>query len=133
PLPAFETLHLAPAGVPGLTVAQFAWRLALLTSALGDHPRRSMPVAFLLGCYLLGLPHNFGHTFHFDATLVIAMAILACSRAGDAWSLDAGLAGKKDLLVSGEYTWPIRAIWVAMALVFFAAGLAKLRHGGLEW
>jgi len=34
---------------------------------------------------------------------------------------------------SGEYTWPIRAIWVAVSLVFFAAGLAKLRYGGLAW
>jgi hypothetical protein len=133
PMPLFRALHLSPAGSTALDVIRQVWLLALAASAIGFHTRASMVVSFVLGTYLLGLPHNFGHTFHFDATLVIAMAILACSRAGDAWSLDAGLAGKKDLLVSGEYTWPIRAVWVAMALVFFAAGLAKLRHGGLEW
>jgi len=132
PLPAFQALHLAPADVRGLTVVQFAWRLALLTSALGYHARASMSAAFVLGFYLLGLPHNFGHTFHFDATLVIAMGILAVSRAGDAWSIDSAL-DRREVPPSGEYTWPIRAIWLAMSLVFFAAGLAKLRHGGLAW
>jgi hypothetical protein len=61
------------------------------------------------------------------------MGILACSRAGDAWSIDAWLKGGDDVQPSGEYTWPVRAIWVAMSLVFFAAGFAKMRYGGLEW
>ncbi len=34
---------------------------------------------------------------------------------------------------SGEYTWPIRAIWVVIALVFFSAGVSKLRTSGLAW
>jgi hypothetical protein len=34
---------------------------------------------------------------------------------------------------AGEYTWPVRTVWLLTALVFFAAGVAKLRHGGLEW
>ena len=133
PLPLFASLHLAPAGPAVLELVRQVWLVSLAGSAIGFHTRLSMVVAFLLGTYLLGLPHSFGHTFHFDATLVIAMGILACSRAGDAWSIDAAQAGKKSVAPSGEYTWPIRAIWVAMALVFFAAGLAKLRHGGLAW
>ena len=57
---------------------------------------------------------------------------MACSRAGDGWSLDARRRGGR-AAPGAEYTWPIRLVWVAMALVFFAAGVAKLRHGGLEW
>jgi len=133
PLPLFRALHLAPAGPVLLEGIRQVWLVSIAASAIGFHTRTSMVVAFLLGTYLLGLPHNFGHTFHFDATLVIAMGILACSRAGDAWSVDAAMTKRQDDAASGEYTWPIRAIWVAMALVFFAAGLAKLRHGGLEW
>lgn len=132
PLPVFDILRLRPAGPTTLDVLQLIWRLSLLTSAVGLHTRLSMWVAFALGFYLLGLPHNFGHTFHFDATLVIALGILACSRAGDAWSLDATFR-PQPRAVSGEYTWPVRAVWVAMALVFLAAGIAKLRYGGLEW
>ena len=131
PLPLFEALHLRPLGRDGLAIVQVVWRLALLTSAVGLQTRVSMWVAFALGFYLLGLPHNFGHTFHFDATLVVAMGVLACSRAGDAWSVDA-MRDRRTTAPSGEYTWPLRAIWVAMALVFLAAGLAKLRFGGLR-
>jgi hypothetical protein len=132
PLPVFDALHLTPLGPRTLAIAELAWRLSLLASAIGFLSQASMWVAFLLGFYLLGLPHNFGHTFHFDATLVIAMGVLACSRAGDAWSIDAA-RGEGRTTPSGDYTWPVRAIWVATALVFLAAGLAKLRHGGIDW
>jgi hypothetical protein len=132
PNPLFRVLHLTPFSTATLDLLQLGWRAALLCSAIGLGTAVSQWFAFLLGLYLLGLPHNFGHTFHFDALLVIAMGILACSRSGDAWSVDAALT-RAHPGPSGEYTWPLRAIWTAMALVFFAAGLAKLRHGGLEW
>jgi hypothetical protein len=132
PLPAFDILQLRPLSRHALEGAELVWRLSLLTSAIGFQTRASMWVAFGLGFYLLGLPHNFGHTFHFDATIVIAMGVLACSRAGDAWSVDTAI-GKRTPTISGDYTWPLRAIWVAMSAVFLAAGIAKLRIGGLEW
>jgi hypothetical protein len=94
-----------------------------------------MWVAAVLGLYLLGLPHNFGQTFHFDALLALTCVVLAFSRAADAWSIDA-LVGRTAPVPdgrSGEYTWPLRMIWVAMSLVFVAAGLAKARHSGLDW
>jgi hypothetical protein len=34
---------------------------------------------------------------------------------------------------SPEYRWPVRAVWLTLALVFGSAGFAKLRHGGLAW
>jgi hypothetical protein len=132
PLPAFNLLHLGPASAPALESLSTVWRIALILSAVGLFTRSSMIVSAVLGFYLLGLPHNFGHTYHFDALLVLALAIMAFSRAGDAWSIDA-LFSRPNVSPSAEYTWPIRMIWTAMALVFFAAGLAKLRHGGLEW
>jgi hypothetical protein len=133
PMPLFTALHLKAASPLILSLLETVWRLALALSAVGLFSRVSMMVAFVLSTYLLGLPHNFGQTYHFDALLVIAIGILACSRAGDAWSVDALLKGGDAPAPSGEYTWPIRMVWVAMALVFFAAGLAKLRYGGLEW
>jgi len=133
PLPLFTALHLRPLPPDTLGVLQVAWRIALVSSAVGLFTRASMMIAAVLGVYLLGLPHNFGQTYHFDALLVIAFGVLACSRAGDAWSIDAWRSGRRPPQPSGEYTWPIRAVWVAMSLVFFAAGLAKLRYGGLAW
>lgn len=35
--------------------------------------------------------------------------------------------------LSGEYRWPIRAVWVVMALIFFGAGFSKLRISGFQW
>jgi hypothetical protein len=133
PLPLFTILHLKPLSPDVLGALQVVWRVALVLSAVGLFTRISTIVASLLGAYLLGLPHNFGQTYHFDAVLVIAMCVLACSRAGDACSVDAWLRDDPGPKRSGEYTWPIRAIWVAISLVFFSAGIAKLRYGGLEW
>jgi len=133
PLPLFSVLHLKALSPDVLGVMQVVWRAALALSAVGLFTRTSTIVSTALGVYLLGLPHNFGQTYHFDAVLVIAMAVLACSRAGDACSIDASLRDGPRLTWSSEYTWPIRAIWVAVALVFFSAGLAKLRYGGLAW
>lgn len=130
-------------GIPAFSPAtigliQIVWKLSLALSAVGLLTRPAMVVAFALGTYLMGLPHNFGQVQHFDTLTVFAMAALAVSRAGDAVSLDATIRayrlGSGDAPPpSGEYTWPIRFVWVAMALAFGAAGISKWRHGGLEW
>jgi hypothetical protein len=134
PIPIFSALHLRAFSPLALSAAQTVWRTALLASAVGLFTNLSMAIAAATSFYLFGLPQNFGHTFHFDALLVITAVILACSRAGDAWSIDASIRPSPATRhASGEYTWPIRLIWVAMALVFFSAGLAKLRYGGLAW
>jgi hypothetical protein len=133
PLPAFKALGLHPLSVDSINVIQWVWRVALALSAIGLLSRVSMAVACVLGFYLLGLPHNFGHVYHFDALIVIAMLTLTCSRAGDAWSVDARRLRRAQPPPSGEYTWPIRLIWLSMAFVFVAAGLSKLRHGGIAW
>jgi hypothetical protein len=133
PIPLFDALHLRPIHPSAIRALEGFWRLSLALSAAGFASRVSMTVAALLGVYLLGLPHNFGQTYHFDALLVIAMGVFAVSRAGDAFSVDAWLKRGSRPEPSGEYTWPLRAICVAMSFVFLAAGLAKLRYGGLDW
>src|SRR5262249_15105867 len=86
PMPAFSALHLTPLGPSALSALQTIWRISLLSSAIGWYSRPSMIVAAAVGFYLLGLPHNFGQAYHFDAVLAIALGVMACSRAGDAWS-----------------------------------------------
>jgi hypothetical protein len=135
PLPLFSAFHLNPLSTGELQSLQILWRASLFLSAVGLFARASMVLAAVVGAYLLGLPHNFGQTFHFDALLVVTCFVLAFSRAGDACSLDAmlGRTAPVEGGRSGEYTWPLRMIWVATSLVFLAAGLAKLRYGGLAW
>ena len=125
--------------------------MALALAAIGLFTRLALVVAFGCSVYLLGLPQNFGQIQHFDTLVVLVFGILAMSRAGDACSIDAwrrsrsvarrmaipGTAEKRPgaapLPESGEYTWPIRAIWVMTAVIFCSAGLSKLRHSGLQW
>jgi hypothetical protein len=135
PLPLFSALHVGPLSTGELEALQMFWRAALFFSSIGLFTRASMWLAAVVGAYLLGLPHNFGQTFHFDALLVLTCFVLAFSRAADAYSLDAmlGRTAPVEGGRSGEYTWPIRLIWVSTSLVFLAAGLAKLRYGGLPW
>ena len=138
PIWVFERFGLPAFNTEGLAVLQFWWKVALAMSAVGLWTRLSMAASFMVGAYLLALPHNFGHTYHFDALLVFVMGVLAVSRAGDAWSIDALVAAYRSPhtdrpVTSGEFTWPIRAVWVLMALVFLGAGLSKLRHAGIAW
>jgi predicted DCC family thiol-disulfide oxidoreductase YuxK len=140
PIWLFGRFHLPLLSKESLVVAQAVWRTALVFGCLGLFTRTTTAVSFALGIYLLGLPNNFGAEYHHDTIVVIAAGILAVSRCGDAWSLDRLIAiarGKRRTVdappPSGEYRWPVRLIWVAMSLIFFAAGVAKIRHSGLAW
>lgn len=138
PIWLFDRLHVPQPSTSVLVVTQIVWKIALLFSAFGLFSRAAMAASFLLGTFLMGLPHNFGQTQHFDTLVVFVSGILAISRAGDAFSIDA-LRHRPEAVegplptVHWEYRWPIRFVWVAMSLIFCAAGISKLRHSGLDW
>src|SRR5690606_38948629 len=91
------------------------------------------------GAYLIALPQNFGKVHHSDTILLFVLAGFALSRAGDHGSLDAWLRHRffssrpAPLAVSGEYRWPLRFGQLAAAIVYGAAGTAKLLRSGFEW
>jgi predicted DCC family thiol-disulfide oxidoreductase YuxK len=138
PIWLFDRFRIPVFGEDVLRVVQVTWKAALFCSAIGFMTRPSLIVSAILGTYLLALGHNFGQTYHFDAILVLAFWILAFSRAGDAWSIDALRDGARHRDVAGpppspEYHWPVQLILVTFSLVFCAAGIAKLRASGLQW
>jgi predicted DCC family thiol-disulfide oxidoreductase YuxK len=138
PIWLFDEFHVPLLSATALHLIQTIWKVSLVLGAIGLFTRASMSVAFVLGIYLMGMPHNFGQTQHFDTLAVFVLLALALSRAGDAWSIDALISAWRrrspaPLPHGGEYTWPIRFVWVAMALIFCAAGISKLRRSGLEW
>jgi hypothetical protein len=137
PIWLFENFRVPVLSATAIGIAQVTWKVALACSCLGVLSRVSMPIAAVLGLYLLGLPHNFGQTYHFDAMIVIAIGILACSRAGDALSIDQAMrrwrGHPREPQPSGEYLWPAQLICVGVSLVFFAAGVAKLWTSGFQW
>jgi hypothetical protein len=109
------------------------WLSALALGCVGLFTRAALTAAFLLGGYLLALDASFGRVHHNDLAVFLALGILAASRAGDALSLDALRRRAAPPRGDAEYGWPLRAIQLTLALAFLAAGIAKLRHGGLEW
>ena len=132
PTPIFRALALPHASQPSLELLQTVWIASLVTAALGLLTRASTALAFALGFYLIGLGHCFGKVDHNDTVVPLLLLVLAGSRCGDAFSLDAwrrrGCAS-----ADGAYTWPVRTVWMLTAFVFGAAGLSKLIDGGLAW
>lgn len=136
PIWLFERLHLPILSDAALAVCVVVWKVALALSCVGLLTRAGTAVAFGLGFYLIGVPYNFGKTDHMTAIVVWTMGILALSRCGDAWSVDAWIRRRRGLIPpppGGEYRWPVRAVWVTMATIFFAAGMAKVIQGGPAW
>jgi hypothetical protein len=133
----FEKFRIPVLGDPYLALTAAVWKAALLLSCVGFFTRVSTIVAFVLGTYLIGVPYNFGKTDHMTAIIVFALGILAVSYCGDAWSVDAAIRrrfrGEQHCAPSGEYRWPVRAVWLTMALVFFAAGMAKVLASKHHW
>jgi hypothetical protein len=146
----FDVLRLPIASEPVLVVLRTLLLGAFGLAALGLWTRVSTAVAFVVGFYLIGLPHNFGKVHHSDAVVVVTLAVFAVARAGDGWSVDAGLralrhrragaaagpavaSGRTPLSSAGngEYSWPLQLIRTVLALVLFAAAIAKLRNSGL--
>jgi len=115
-----------------LLAAHRVFLVALALGCVGLFTRAATALAFVLGAYLLGIDANMGRVHHNDLPVVIALGVLAASRAGDAFSLDA-LRRRAAVPPGGEYRWPLRAIQLTLATAFLAAGVAKLRHSGLEW
>lgn len=145
-VPAEFWMPVAPFSWLGLTAlpssstiasAQAIWLGALVASSIGILTRLSTACSFVLALLLLGLPNNFGKVHHPDALAVLVLGIMAASRCGAAFSLDRVAGRFRGLDVNeepnGEFQWPVRAVWIVFAIVFFAAGVSKLRHSGIEW
>lgn len=136
PTDLFRLLHLGVASPALLAVLDAAWRASLALACVGLWTRPATACAFVLGVYVLGLPQCFGKIDHWSGLLVLTLGVLALARSGDAWSLDELLhrrRGGSRRTPSGEYRWPIEFARLLLVLVFFAAGIAKLRQGGLAW
>ena len=112
------------------------FKLSLLLMVFGLWTRAGAWVAAIAGSYVLAVPNNFGRAGHGDDVVVILLWVFAFARSGDGFSIDRWFAARRQAsmpLPSGEYTWPIRMVWLLMSLVYFAAGVTKLRVSGLHW
>ena len=118
PIYLFELFRLSVMPGAVLSVVQVVWKGTLALCCIGLFTRPSTLTSFLLGIYLLGLPHNFGKVHHNDAVIVLVLGILALSRCGDGCSFDRLIRSARHRRdsspttpsLSGEYMWPVRMI-----------------------
>jgi hypothetical protein len=134
----FKFGHLSVGSGHTLVVIQIIWKIALLFSCVGLFTRLSTITALIFGAYLIGLAHSFGKVQHDDAIVAISIGVMALSRCGDSFSIDAMISRARQrqsvhAKQSGEYKWPVQIICVLFSLAFFSAGISKLRHGGMNW
>jgi len=132
-LPLFRLLYIPILSVKYLAILEAGFKLGLLGACIGRFTRLSAFTAAITGSYLLAVPNNFGRAGHGDGVIIILLWVLAFSHCGDARSLDRRFARTPPPAPSGEYTWPIRMVWVLMSFVYFGAGYTKLHASGLAW
>jgi hypothetical protein len=75
--------------------------------------------------------NSWGMPFHTENLMVLQLVVLACSRAADAWSLDA--RGREAVAPDGRYGAPIRLLAAVTAATYLIAGITKLSTSGLSW
>ena len=133
--------HLPIATGSDLDVLTLLLKIALVLGALGLLTRITSVLVFVLVFYLMSIPNMYGRVIIIHAIPVIVTGILACSRAGDAFSLDRLIRDRwprwpltaSEPGPSGHYRWPIQAICTYATLSFCFAALNKLGHTGLAW
>lgn len=135
PLSLFRLLSGPPRKAAFLGLIQVLWKASLFTAAIGLATRASLLIAALLGFFVLGLPNCYGTIHHLDGFNVLLFAILAVSRCNDALTVDRLFWKLRPAppKPSGAYGWPVQLAQTLFLLVFFSAGLSKLRHSGLAW
>ncbi len=129
---------VSPDGPPSAEVIaglQWVWRASLVAAMLGLGSRLATATAAVLGLYLLGLPYCVSRMSHELAAVALALVVLAFARPGPRSPADGAGRESPNLVreVPEDGRWPVQLIRVIISLAFFSAGLAKLRHGGLDW
>lgn len=133
---------------PDAAFLQMVWGAAVVSgvaAVAGLYSRISLFVFAAANTLLIGHTYAYEEIHHTESLIVIALWILAFSRAGEALSLDA--LGRRRKAVRGPgraedaggevrsdfARWPLRLMQWMMVLAYLSAAVSKLKHGGLDW
>jgi hypothetical protein len=117
----------------------YVWRWTLPLCVLGVFFRIVAPLNLIAAFVVLTNAHSWGYQGHVFMPVLLACIPIAFSRASDVLSFDAWWKrrrGQGDSLLAQDekvYRIPLRTMQLALCLAYFAAGVAKLRYGGIEW
>ena len=115
--------------------------IAMVMAILGCFTRTSAWVAVVLAIYLFGIPQSSGKVNHTMHHVVLIGLLIACSRAGDALSIDSlwqsiWRADRGQVRRIGRkvrYGLPIRFAMMVLAMSYFFPGFWKVATNGLVW
>lgn len=119
--------QFSPQLVGGVQALAFS---AGATALLGYWSRLSCGVLALAATFLLSFTERAGATWH-GMHLLWLLGLLAVSRCGDVWSLDAW--GLRVPSASLAYGVPLCGARLLLGAVYFFPGLHKLMSAGLAW
>lgn len=97
---------------------------AALACAAQVAPRRTFAVAWLGLLVLGGLRGSAGKIVHNDVLMLLACVPVLFAPAD---------ALRRSVVSGIRYGWPRRGALVVVAVVYFATGVQKLRHSGIDW
>lgn len=112
-----------------MDVLVVVWRITILWAATGALFPLGSIAATVMTLFMLGYENQFGKTNHARTLLPLIALILTCAPA------DPMCYQPVFEITSSQYGyfWPIQLGRVQVAIVWFFAGVAKLRHTGLTW
>jgi hypothetical protein len=123
----------------GLAILQWVTVLTLVLGLAGWHTRIVLPLASIGFLVLGGVLRQYTHLFHTGLVPLYVLVVLCFTTSGDAWSLDRRRRIARGLPVVDRharlpsYGWAQFSCWTAVAVCYLAAGMSKLRYGGLYW
>ena len=144
PIGIMQVLALVPGytwftgSAAALQAFEWATALVLLFATIGWKTRWTVPLAAMMYLVLGGLLRQYAWFYHTGLIPLYLLIVLAFLPAGHGWSIDRELRRRrgKDVtpdLPSRRFGWARYAVWTAITLPYFAAGISKLRNGGLDW
>jgi uncharacterized membrane protein YphA (DoxX/SURF4 family) len=149
PVGATWLLDQAGVGPPNawqIVSVQVVLALAALCAAIGYRYRFAAPVAAVLYLYWQCLGQSWGEMKHARVTIILALLFLSVVSAEQSRSLDSlrarkRIAGPAHGILGGapidepsrNGAWAVRAIQVALAVLYFLSGYSKLRAIGVDW
>ncbi|MEO0796783.1 MAG: hypothetical protein AAFX93_16570 [Verrucomicrobiota bacterium] len=115
-----------------LMIIQHGTQLALVGVILGWRLKITLPVACLGYFCIAAILRQYSWFYHTGLIPWLSLVTLAFFPSGDALRI-----GKKDVRdsssLSNNYGWGLFCVWATIAIPYMAAGLSKLRFGGLWW
>jgi hypothetical protein len=118
----FDIIGVPPSGVIVLMI----WLAGIIGCAAvvaGRGVRVAAPIGAAAVWVIGTLTSSYGQVFHTEHLLVLQLAILAAAAAVEP-------IAPEEETSSG---WPLRLSMVVVSAVYVVAGIAKLRHGGIDW